>query len=113
MHELKIANELVFIVKEEAEKAGLKEVSKVSIRMGRLVSIVKETFESAFSECARNSPAENATIEIEIVPVTLVCRNCGKVRVPEDFSFWCMECGSSEIDIVSGNELYVNSIEGE
>jgi hydrogenase nickel incorporation protein HypA/HybF len=113
MHELRIAGDLSDIVLESASVAGLSVVTCVNVTFGVLVQIVPEIFESAFREVVRNTAAENAVINFEIVPVRLACRNCRNVFTIVENMFACPSCGSSDTDIINGKELFITSIEGE
>jgi hydrogenase nickel incorporation protein HypA/HybF len=113
MHELRIAGDLSEIVLETASTEGLSVVTNVNVTFGVLVQIVPEIFESAFREVVRNTAAENAVLNFEIVPIRLDCRNCRNIFTPGENMFTCPICGSNETDIISGKELFITSIEGE
>jgi hydrogenase nickel incorporation protein HypA/HybF len=113
MHEIRIAEDLTKIVLEVAEKASLSVVTRVDVNFGQLIQIVPDIFEFAFRETVRNTIAEDAEVIIEIIPVRLKCMNCGKVLHPNEFQFICHECGSTDMKIINGKELFVKSIEGE
>ena len=78
-----------------------------------MVQIVPDIFETAFREFVFGTIAGDATLEIEILPVKMKCRNCGSDFQVRDISFICNKCMSAEIDIVQGKELFIKSIEGE
>ena len=78
MHELSIAEDLSAIVLETAKRENLVKVTRVNISIGQLVQIVPGIFEPAFMECVRNTIAGQAELSIEIVPVRMKCRKCGK-----------------------------------
>ena len=77
MHELRIAKDLSAIVLDTAHEKNLSKVTKVSISFGQLVQIVPDIFEFAFSETVKNTVAEGAELNIEIVAVKMKCINCG------------------------------------
>jgi hydrogenase nickel incorporation protein HypA/HybF len=113
MHELRIAEDLSAIVLEAAGNEKLSVISKVNISFGQLIQIVPEMFEFAFREAVRNSVAEAAVVDIEIVPVKMRCRNCGSSFQVKENVFACNICNSAELDIIQGKELFIKSIEGE
>jgi len=113
MHELRIAEDLISIVTETATEEGLKKVAKVSVCFGEMVQIDCGCFEVAFSEFVKGTIAENAEIDIEIIPVTAVCNNCKCDYKISNITFTCPECGSGDICILSGKELFIKSIEGD
>ncbi|MCU0455895.1 MAG: hydrogenase maturation nickel metallochaperone HypA [Bacteroidales bacterium] len=113
MHELSIAEDLSAIVLETALRETLAKVTRVNVSIGQLVQIVPGLFESAFIECVRDTVAGQAELCIEIVPVRMKCRKCGADIGIEDNNFSCSACGSDDLEMINGRELYIKSIEGE
>jgi hydrogenase nickel incorporation protein HypA/HybF len=113
MHELRIAEDLSAIVLETARNAKLEKVSKVNIIFGQMIQIVPDIFEFAFRECVRGTIAENAEIDLEIKTVKMKCCKCGNDFSIKESRFVCENCGSSDLKMVNGKELFVKSIEGE
>lgn len=113
MHELSIASALSEIVVETGLKGDLEKITKVNIVVGEMIQIVPEIFEFSFRECVRGTIAEDAELEVEIISTRVKCSNCeSEFQLPE-MSFSCIYCGSVEIEIINGKELFVKSIEGE
>lgn len=113
MHELAIAQDLSAIVLEVAVKENLSKVAKVNITFGQMVQIVPYIFEFAFRESVRDSIASDAELNLEIVPVKMKCRQCGNDFQVNENNFACGNCSSTDLEIVHGNELFINSIEGD
>jgi hydrogenase nickel incorporation protein HypA/HybF len=113
MHEIRIAEDLSVIVLEAAQSKNLSKVTKVNVSFGQMVQIVPDIFKFAFGETVRNSIAMNAEIEIEIVPVKMLCKICRSDFQVADNKFTCSTCGSTDLEILSGKELFIKSIEGE
>jgi hydrogenase nickel incorporation protein HypA/HybF len=113
MHELAIAQELTSIVLETAEKENLAVVSRVNVIFGRMIQIVPEIFEFAFRESVRESIAGEALLSIKILPVRIRCHECEEETEAGDMFFACSKCGSRNIEIIQGKEIYIESIEGE
>lgn len=113
MHEIGIAEDLSLIVLDTARKENLSKVTKVNISFGQLVQIVPDIFEFAFRETVRKTVAQDAEIDIEIIPIKMKCTNCGSDFLVKDNLFACIVCGSTDVEIIEGNELFITSIEGE
>lgn len=112
MHELRIAEDLTRIVLETARASVLKKVTEVNIIFGQMIQVVPDIFEFAFRECARGTVAQDARLNIEIRKVRMRCIRCGSDFDVQDNRFVC-NCGSSDLEIISGKELFIKSIEGE
>jgi hydrogenase nickel incorporation protein HypA/HybF len=113
MHEIRIAEDLCAIVLEAAYSERLSKVTKINISFGQLIQIVPEIFEFAFRETVRNTVAEDAELSIEIIKVRMYCKNCGSEFQVNDSLFSCSNCSSTDLEIRSGKELFIKSIEGD
>ena len=113
MHEFSIAEDLSAIVLDTALSNNLSKVSKVNIIFGQMIQIVPDIFEFAFIETVKNSVAEGAQLNIEILPIKMECMNCGNYFQVNENRFECRNCGSTDLGIIQGNELFIKSIEGE
>jgi len=113
MHELKVARDLAVIVLEVASREKLSSVTAVNITFGKMIQIVPDIFDFAFRECIRGTLAADASLNIEVLSVKTKCLECLEEFVPEGFCFRCMKCGSENLEIIQGKEIFVKSIEGE
>lgn len=112
MHEMRIAEDLAAMVAGYAAEAGLTMVDRVNVSFGQYIQIVPDLFVTAFSEAARETVASGAELDIEIIPAELRCLGCGSEYKPAGDLNACSICGSEEIALVHGKELFVKSIEG-
>ncbi|MCA1741159.1 MAG: hydrogenase maturation nickel metallochaperone HypA [Bacteroidales bacterium] len=112
MHELRIAEDLSAMVARYAAEAGLTKVNRINVSFGQYIQIVPDLFVAAFSEAARETVASGAELDIEIIPAELRCLGCGSEYKPAGDLCACSICGSEEIALKHGKELFVKSIEG-
>ncbi len=112
MHELRIATDLAEIVERYASEAGWKAVDRVNVTFGQFIQVVPDLFEAAFREASTGTLAERAELDIEIIPAEMRCLNCGAPYIPDGDLHACRSCGSEEIDLIHGKELFIKSIEG-
>ncbi len=113
MHEIGIAEDLTGIVLDAAGDANLSVVTRVNVSLGQLIQVVPESFEFAFSEAVRDTIAEGCELVIEIIRIRMKCVACGNEFNVDTGNFRCDACGSGDLDIINGKELFVKSIEGE
>jgi len=114
MHELSIAQGILEIVEEEIKRYHLRNITKIKLKIGELTSVVPEALDFCFSFLVKDTELKDVCLEIEKVPIRGRCLGCGREfsYKSQDFYFLCPYCGS-EIELVSGKELYVQEIEGE
>jgi hydrogenase nickel incorporation protein HypA/HybF len=108
MHELSIADAIVAIAEQHA--AGRK-VTKVEVKIGHLRQVVPRALEFAFELVAEGTVVEGAELEIEDVPACVACRRCAAEGRVTEFPFMCPSCGSADVEVLSGDELLVDSLE--
>ena len=110
MHELSLAGAVVnTAVKHAAERR----VTVVTLRVGRLRQVVPDTLDFYFGFVAEGTLCEGARLEQEVVPACLVCSECGNDWELDLPIFRCPRCGTTGVEIRSGNEFEVESIEVE
>ncbi len=106
MHELAIAEGVVSTV---LERTGGR-VGVVRLRVGRLSGVVPEALMFCFELAAVGTALEGATLEIEEQTGRAHCRDCDSDFSMRDAFLLC-DCGSADVELVSGRELQVTSVE--
>jgi len=113
MHEVSIIQSVIEIVLEKASENKLTKVNKVSLKIGDLSGLMSECLDFAFEICTKDTLLEGSTLEIEKVGAVAECFDC-KYKFPIDhFNKLCPICNKFCLSIISGYELYVNTIEGD
>jgi len=111
MHELSVAQSIIKIAEANARKPNCTCIQTIKIRLGEFTTIVPEALEFAFEVARRGTLADDATLEIEFVPMVTRCALCGSIRDPvRQVCLLCPKCGLP-LEIISGEELQVEYIE--
>jgi hydrogenase nickel incorporation protein HypA/HybF len=108
VHELALADAIVDVA---ARHAGGRRVTSVRVRVGALRQVVADSLEFSFGLVAAGTPVEGAELEIEHVPTRVACRACGRASELAELPLACARCGSVNVDVLAGEEFYVESIE--
>jgi len=108
MHELSIAASVVEIVCRHADG---RRVSKVELKVGQLRQVVPSSLAFSFELVAQGTVTEGAELELHSVPVVAACRACSSETELHGFPFQCAACSGFDLQILTGEELEVNSIE--
>jgi len=109
-----IAQSVLDIVLEECERHNMESVERIRIQVGALAAVVPEALTFCFQVVAQGTPAEQAVLDIETVPVVMRCPLCEEIFEMEDRLDLCPRCGPvvSGLSLISGREMTVMSIEG-
>jgi hydrogenase nickel incorporation protein HypA/HybF len=110
VHELSLSSAIVNTV---AKHARGRRVTVVNLRVGRLRQVIPDTLEFYFQFMARDSVCEGAQLMQEVVPARLRCRTCDHEWAIEIPAFRCPACAGSAVEVASGDEFEVESIEVE
>jgi len=111
MHELSIAYEINGIVDQYVKAEQKKFIKSVRVRIGKLQNILPDSLSFCFEAINSSGNSIGPKLEIEPVPITVECNKCGSVNEIEGLAFSCIDCGSTDIQVITGNELSVIEIE--
>jgi hydrogenase nickel incorporation protein HypA/HybF len=110
LHELAIAESIVGIA---GRHANGRRVTKVQLKVGHLRQVVPSALSFSFELVAQGTPVEGAELEMEEVPATGSCRGCGAESRLKEFPLQCGVCGGFDLQVLEGEELFVESLELE
>jgi hydrogenase nickel incorporation protein HypA/HybF len=110
MHEYGLCEGIVDAVQR---RAGGRRVARIRVRVGVLHRIVDEAFRQAFSHVASGTEAENAALELVVIPARAVCRACWAEIEGADGIVVCPQCDGVDLELTVGDELILESLEYE
>ncbi len=113
MHEVSIAEEIKDIVIKNLKENNAKKVKRIVLQIGKLTSVVPDALLFAFETISKNTPLENAKIEIEMIEIKAKCENCKKVFKLNAFEYQCPTCKKTNFKIIKGREMIIRTIEME
>lgn len=113
MHELSITEEMLKLVQEQSAKAGISKVEKINMVVGELTGFVNDSIQFYFDIMSKDTVAENAQLVFKKIPGRLQCRNCKSTFELKFFDYICPNCEGTSMKLIAGNELLVESIEGD
>jgi hydrogenase nickel incorporation protein HypA/HybF len=113
VHELSIVTNLFDVLEEKARETNALRITAVKLRVGRLSGVVPDLLVSAFDTFKKGTIADGASLEIEIAPFSFTCRRCGGESFPEDPPYVCTACGSGDIELLGGMDIFIEKIEVE
>ena len=111
MHEFSITESILSIALEQAQAAGANKVIKVNLCVGELTGIVDDCVQFYFDLLSKDTIAAEAKLFFERIPTRARCRNCDTTFTTEDFNWSCPDCLKQNVEIISGRECSVTSIE--
>ena len=114
MHELSIVEALIEQVEKEVERSGHRgRVTGLDVAIGRLSGVNTEAFRFAFEMLAPGTSLEAAQIRIAEPHAMCRCQGCGAATEVDELVVQCPECGSGDLFLEGGRDLWLHSIELE
>ena len=110
MHELGIAQEIIRIVHDEADRKNLPRITAVALRIGALAGVDPEALRFGFEASVMATSLERTQLLIEWLPVKGKCRACGREFTVDDLVFFCPACQSADIELTQGEELFIDHL---
>jgi hydrogenase nickel incorporation protein HypA/HybF len=111
MHETAIVTGLMRILEDKAAAHSVDCILRVTLKVGRLRAVEPAQLRACFEMFAEGTVADGAVLAIVEVPVRARCKGCGtEFEVPR-FKFECPGCAGGEVDVIAGQELYIESFE--
>ena len=138
MHEFTLIQNICNAVEKIAAENNLRTVTHIRLQVGKMRQIVPDFMQFAFTTIAKGTIYENAKLTIEIIPIKILCHNCGREFEAEENIYLCPFCcdvqnsqscavvetpnlgvsmlGETQmpkLEILSGKEFILANIEGE
>lgn len=112
MHEMGIVMEVIDIVKASIPAdAADAQVACINLKIGKLSAVVPESLRFCFQVATEGTVLAGAKLVIDEIPVKARCSHCLHQWVVEQPVFICPSCNGRGIELLSGRELDILSIE--
>jgi hydrogenase nickel incorporation protein HypA/HybF len=113
VHELPIIGEVVKVALRHAEQNRATKIVKVHLAIGDLSDLVDEWVHHYFNHLTKDTIAQGAALEIENVPIMVMCDPCKKPFAVDkmEMDFSCPNCGEKGSHLLQGRGFKVKSIE--
>ncbi|MBT3197792.1 MAG: hydrogenase maturation nickel metallochaperone HypA [Gammaproteobacteria bacterium] len=113
MHELSVCQSILSQVETVAEENSATTVSLIHLQIGPLSGVEVPLLKNAWTIARADTLASEAELEIEEMPITIRCSQCGQVSRAKVNRMICGQCGEWRTQLISGDEMLLRSIELE
>ncbi|TWG92777.1 hydrogenase nickel incorporation protein HypA/HybF [Nocardioides sp. J9] len=109
MHELSLCRTIHQVVEKAA---GDRKVAAVHLKVGKLRQVIPGTLTYCWGLVSADGPLAGSQLVVESVSVVGNCRSCGRdTEVEQVLVLVCAHCGAAALDIVSGEEFLITTID--
>ena len=114
MHEVSLIAGLLEMVAVSAKEQGIARVTKVHLVVGAGHGALPEALSLAFAALSQGTECAGAELTVEKLSIFLRCCACHHEYSPPGWPYVsCPRCGSLTVQLLQGDELYVEYYEGE
>ena len=111
MHEVSLMEQTIEIALKWAQEQDAHTIHRFKMRIGKMSGVVPSALNFAFDVVTQGTIAENATLEIETVPLICYCDSCQMDFEADDIIYQCPLCGNISYKVKSGQEIELTSLE--
>ena len=112
MHELGIVFHVIKSVKSVAEENNLTEISKVTLSLGEVSTVIPDYLTDCWAwAAAKEELLKDAELAIEMIPAVTYCEDCQQTYGTVEHGKICPYCKSEHTYLKQGNEAYIKEIE--
>jgi hydrogenase nickel incorporation protein HypA/HybF len=112
MHELGIVFHVIKSVKAVAEENNLTEISKVTLSLGEVSTVIPEYMTDCWAwAAAKEELLKDAELAIEMIPAVTYCEDCQQTYGTVEHGKICPYCKSEHTYLKQGNEAFIKEIE--
>ena len=110
MHEMSLVEGLLRVVQDEMRTHPESHVQTVRVRVGRLRQVEPSMLEFCYEAAVRETSLAGSHLEIQQEEATARCDVCSLQFAVEEHWFECPRCHSSDVRLLTGDEVLLTSI---
>lgn len=113
MHELSLIQNMIIQISSSAAAQEICRINRIRLVNGEFSGANSESLRSAFALFSDIPLFKNAILEIAEPKLIGRCKSCHREFKIENYRFRCCYCSQGNIEIINGQELYIDYYEGE
>jgi len=113
MHEYSIVQALINQCEGVAREHEATTIVKVVTKIGAMSGVEVQLLQTAFDTFKEGTMCDGAEFVIHYQPIKLHCHSCQLEFEIEEPCYQCRACGSTQIKVIDGEDMYLMSLEME
>lgn len=101
------------VIEKTISQHNVKRVLLVKLKVGALTNAEPDALQMAFEAYCKDTICEGAELIVERVKVLGRCQSCQQVFNVKGMFFLCPNCQGTNIEVIQGEELLLESLEVE
>lgn len=113
MHEYGIVVNIVESTRKIVEKENISDLKVINVVIGKMNWIYPELLYDCFRMVTKGTDFEKTKLSVIPVEAVIKCKDCNTNTSLTEPLFVCSDCLSTNVSVISGNQLYIDSLEYE
>ena len=113
MHEYSVVQALLEQIEDVAEQNEASKVTKIVVKIGVMSGIEAHLLEIAFNTFKEKTICDGAEFVMNIQTLKIRCNSCLRESELEKIHYCCQVCGSTDITVIDGEDMFLMSLEME
>ena len=113
MHEYSVVQALLEQIEGVAAENKATKVTKIVTKIGVMSGIEAHLLEIAFNTFKEKTICDGAEFVMNIQALVIECVSCGEKSELEKVHYCCQKCGSTDVKVVDGEDMFLMSLEME
>jgi len=113
MHELSVTEALLDLALRHARAAQAIRITDVNVVIGQLSTVIDDSVQFYWDMISGGTPAAGARLHFRRVPALFQCGECHHGYAPAAEVLACPACGSFQVSLIQGDELYLETLDIE
>jgi hydrogenase nickel insertion protein HypA len=113
MHEYSIVQALLGQCEKYAAENEAERITKVEVKIGTMSGVEPHLLQIAFDTFKEKTVCDGAVLAMQVQPLVVRCRSCGSESELDAPHYLCPACGSREVEVIDGEEMYLMRLEME
>lgn len=111
MHELSVTQRILEIALKHGQQATT--ITDIHLVIGQLSSMVDDCIQFYWDLISEGTTAQGACLHFKRLPAIMRCQHCQTEYPLQVDCFACPTCDSTAVELITGDEFYVESIQVE
>jgi len=108
MHEYSIVQSMLDLCEKHSKG---KPVDKVVVKIGKMSGIEPHFLKESFDVFKEDSVCRDAVMDMKIIDITILCKDCKNEATVNSFDFFCPHCSGGNTEVLTGQEMHIEYIE--
>jgi len=111
MHEASLVGNMLQLAEQSLQTYNVRQINILKVCIGPFAGVMEDALYAAFEAATQTGLFKGARLEINKPLAKARCYNCDNIDEIEKFPYQCSKCGGNMPELLTGRELYLETID--